>query len=89
MDASVRNALTIGVRNATRSSERLRCASSGFMCELSISRPVRKHSTRPPSTSAFCVSSMRRTSGWTMIGSAGLPGALGPVSERPCRRSFA
>ena len=77
------------VRNATRSLERRRSASSGFRCVESISRPVRKQSTRPPSTNAFCVSSMRRTSGWTMIGSAGLSFAFGPVIARPCRRSLA
>ena len=32
---------------------------------------------------------MRRTSGWTMIGSAGLSGASAPVSARPCSRSVA
>src|SRR5436309_1877871 len=32
---------------------------------------------------------VRRTSGWTMIGSAGAPGSAGPESARPCRRSRA
>jgi hypothetical protein len=33
---------------------------------------------------ARIVSSVRRTSGCTMIGSAGLSGAFAPVSARPC-----
>ena len=44
---------------------------------------------RPPSKIAFESISIRRTSGWTRIGSAGPSAFLGPVSERPCRRSLA
>mmetsp|Transcript_2828 Transcript_2828/g.10007 ORF Transcript_2828/g.10007 Transcript_2828/m.10007 type:complete len:323 (-) Transcript_2828:424-1392(-) len=44
---------------------------------------------RPPSAIAFCVSSMRRTSGCTMMGSAGPDGFFLPVSERMARRSLA
>jgi len=42
-----------------------------------------------PIVKAFWVSSRRRMSGWTMIGSAGLSGRLAPDSERICRRSRA
>ena len=50
---------------------------------------VHSTSARPASLKARMVISARRMSGWTMIGSAGLSGAFGPASERPCRRSRA
>ena len=42
-----------------------------------------------PSANAFCVSNIRRTSGCTMMGSAGPSGFLGPVRERMASRSLA
>ena len=50
---------------------------------------VQSTSARAASLKALIDRSVRRTSGCTMIGSAGLSGNFAPVSARPCRRSFA
>ena len=51
--------------------------------------PIQYASARAPSVLARMVKSIRRTSGWTMIGSAAWSGRLAPDSARPCRRSRA
>ena len=50
---------------------------------------VHSTSARAASLNDLMVISMRRTSGCTMIGSAGLSVAFAPDSARPCSRSFA
>jgi hypothetical protein len=56
---------------------------------MSPSNAVHKVSARPASLTALMVSKVRRMSGCTMIGSAGLSGNFAPDSARPCRRSLA
>ena len=86
---SVNIALMIGVINDTKSSAACRTAASGWRMATSCSTAVSTPSARQPSMFARMVSSIRRTSGWTMIGSAGLSGCLAPFNARPCTRSFA
>ncbi|MNV81636.1 hypothetical protein D3C71_1753120 [compost metagenome] len=50
---------------------------------------VQSRKARPASLNDLIVISERRISGWTMIGSAFLSGALAPESERPWMRSLA
>ena len=52
-------------------------------------RRPRAAKARPPSTKAFWSISARRTSGWTISGSAGPSGFAAPVTARPCSRSRA
>ncbi len=86
---SVMNALAIGVRKASIESAAFFCSSSWLRWTMSTCLAAKYSIARLPSAKAFMVSSMRRTSGCTMIGSAGFSGAFGPVSERICRRSRA
>ena len=79
----------MGVSIWMRSSAASRVAASGCECASSISMPTHSESARAPSVKDFWIISMRRTSGCTMIGSAGPLAFFGPVSERPCRRSRA
>ena len=50
---------------------------------MSACSAVQSTSARAASLKALIVISVRRTSGWTMIGSAGLSGLFAPVSARP------
>ncbi|MNN36060.1 hypothetical protein D3C81_1499360 [compost metagenome] len=86
---SVRKALATGVSRATSSSARLRVAASSLYLARSSCRATKLEKARPPSLSAFMVSSMRRTSGCTMIGSAALSLATAPVGARLWMRSRA
>ncbi|MNT54164.1 hypothetical protein D3C72_1913020 [compost metagenome] len=87
MPHSVWQAFEIGVRKLTRVSARSRSPASSAWWATSIRVAACRASRRLPSTSDLMVSSMRRTSGCTRIGSAGLSGNLAPLSERDCRRS--
>ena len=58
-------------------------------CATSLRSAVHTTRARAASLKARMLISTRRTSGCTMIGSAGLSGDLAPVSERPCNRSRA
>ena len=86
---SVKCALMIGVSICTRSSAASRLSASGWLCASSISMPTHSDSARAASVNDFWIISMRRTSGCTMIGSAGPLAFFGPVSERPWMRSRA
>ena len=70
-------------------SEALRSSSVAACSTISACRHNRYTSARPPSANAFCVNSMLRTAGCTMIGSASFSGTFGPERERIARRSFA
>ncbi len=65
---SVNIAFTTGVISATKSSASARAAGSGCFAARSSSIATQPASARAPSMKARMVSSMRRTSGWTMIG---------------------
>ena len=73
------SALTIGVIRRDEILGLLRARPDRRMAALRVERcaPTQTASARQPSVLARMVSSMRRTSGWTMIGSAGLSGILG------------
>ncbi|MNV60121.1 hypothetical protein D3C71_1525750 [compost metagenome] len=86
---SVMKALTMGVSSATSSPLSLRTFSSGWLCSLSSSSVQKICSARPPSAYALAVSSILRTSGCTMMGSASLSLAFTPESERIWMRSLA
>mmetsp|Transcript_28950 Transcript_28950/g.68342 ORF Transcript_28950/g.68342 Transcript_28950/m.68342 type:complete len:241 (+) Transcript_28950:639-1361(+) len=92
MPRSVRKPFRIGVKNPIRSSARRAAASSPAASASICTSLSSAHSytiERPASAMHFCVSSIRRTSGCTMIGSAGPLGFLTPDSERMARRSLA
>ena len=86
---SVTKALTMGVSSATSSSLSLRTFSSGWLCALSSSSVQNTCSARAPSAYALAVSSILRTSGCTMMGSASLSGAFLPDRLRIWMRSLA
>ncbi len=56
---------------------------------ISACRDNKYTSARPPSANAFCVNSMLRTTGCTMIGSASFFRGFGSESERIATRSLA
>jgi hypothetical protein len=78
----------IGVRTSSSSVDRVRSCSVSPVRSSSSSRPQYRLSASAPSTYAFCASSIRRTSGWEMIGTCGLAGSFA-LTGRPCGRPFA
>mmetsp|Transcript_41528 Transcript_41528/g.103228 ORF Transcript_41528/g.103228 Transcript_41528/m.103228 type:complete len:211 (-) Transcript_41528:652-1284(-) len=81
----------MGVRNPRRSSMACAPFSSPFCCMTVMVSANLTHSysiDRPPSAIAFCVSSIVRTDGCQMIGSATWSGSLVPLSARIDRRSL-
>mmetsp|Transcript_25265 Transcript_25265/g.84081 ORF Transcript_25265/g.84081 Transcript_25265/m.84081 type:complete len:392 (-) Transcript_25265:160-1335(-) len=92
LPTSVRKPLRMGVRKARRPSCCLTAASSPAYSACCIRSAIFAHSytiERPPSATAFWVSSIVRTDGWWMIASATWSGSLLPERERIERRSFA